>query len=321
MAGRAMLLGLMAMIAVLGWVVTIASWHLKEVSDGVRALEDRHFDALQLLAIGTGGAYENPDRLGPCIGVGFGDTVLLVDAGRATAEALRNAQIPPSQPATVYLTSLVAESVVGLDDLLLTGWLLPRTKPLRVVGPPGTIALVRGLEQAHAATRGAGASAMGLPADGARFDAVEAADGYAEESGGIRVRAAAQSGGPLPALAWRFEAANHSVVVSGVGGGEDALIALAKGADILVQEAVHGASLQAAIDAGGENTDRLKREAALHTDTARVGAIAQRAGVRTLVLVRLRPPPVFDIQYTRLVRESFRGNVVIASDGEEILTR
>lgn len=321
MAGRAMMLGLMAMIAIIGWVVTVASWHLKQVSDGVRTPEDRSFERLQVLAIGTGGAYENPDRLGPCVGIGFGETVLLVDAGRAVTEALRSAQIPVSQPHSIYLTSLVGESVVGLDDLLLTGWLMPRREPLRIVGPPGTIALVRGIEQAHAAARSAGVREMGLPEAGARFEAIEAADGFVEEIAGIRVRAAELGGGPLPALAWRFEAANHSAVVGGVGWGEDALVALAKGADVLVQEAVHGASIQAAIDAGVDDAERLKLEAALHTDTAHVGVIAQRAGVRTLVLVRLRPPPIFDFQYARLVRESFQGNVVIADDGEEIATR
>ena len=114
-------------------------------------------------AIGTGGAYENPGRLGPCIGIGFGETVLLDDAGRAVTEALRNAEIAVSQPRTVYLTSLLGESVIGLDDLLLTRSPAPRREPLCFVGPPRTIALALGIAQAHPAARGACAREMGLP--------------------------------------------------------------------------------------------------------------------------------------------------------------
>lgn len=321
MAGRALLLGVLAMVAALGWVVTIASWHLKTVTDGVRALEPRRFEHLQVLAVGTGGAYENQDRLGPSIGIAFHDEVALVDAGRAVSEALRVVEIPVSQPRTIYLTSLAPESTMGLDDLLLTGWLAPRATALRLIGPPGTVALARGLEAAHGVARESAATSLGLPRDGARFDAIEAGDGWSEERSGLRVRAAAIPGGPMPALAWRFEAEDRSAVVHGVGWGEDALVALARGAGVLVHEALHGESVDAAIAAGGEGAEALRREAALHTDIAHVGAIATRAGVHTLVLVRLRPPPVLSLQYERLVARSFSGNVVIADDGDEIVTR
>jgi ribonuclease BN (tRNA processing enzyme) len=64
--------------------------------------------------------------------------------------------------------------------------------------------------------------------------------------------------------------------------------------------------------------ERLQREGALHTALADVGALAARAGVGTLVLVRLRPPPVYDLQITSLVDDSFDGRIVIARDGDEI---
>ena len=49
-----------------------------------------------------------------------------------------------------------------------------------------------------------------------------------------------------------------------------------------------------------------------------VGELAQRAGVGTLVLVRLRPPPVYDIQITSAVNDHFDGAIVIPDDGDEI---
>ena len=38
----------------------------------------------------------------------------------------------------------------------------------------------------------------------------------------------------------------------------------------------------------------------------------------TLVLVRLRPPPVYDIQITSEVDDDFSGRILIADDGDEI---
>ena len=64
--------------------------------------------------------------------------------------------------------------------------------------------------------------------------------------------------------------------------------------------------------------ERLRREAVEHTEIDEVGALAQAAGVETLVLVRLRPPPVYDLQITSVVDDEFAGRIVIASDGDEI---
>jgi ribonuclease BN (tRNA processing enzyme) len=49
-----------------------------------------------------------------------------------------------------------------------------------------------------------------------------------------------------------------------------------------------------------------------------VGGIAARAGVKTLVLVRLRPPPIYDIQITSEIGPTFDGRIVIPDDGDEI---
>ena len=43
-----------------------------------------------------------------------------------------------------------------------------------------------------------------------------------------------------------------------------------------------------------------------------------KRGVETLVLVRLRPPPVFDLQITSIVSKDFDGDIEVADDGDEI---
>jgi hypothetical protein len=148
---------------------------------------------------------------------------------------------------------------------------------------------------------------------------VEAEGGFSEVAGGLAVRAGALPGGPLPALGWRFEARGRAAVVAPTGWAPDALVELSRGAHALVLEAaqIPDAALAAEI---GLDVDprRLEAEAALHTPLARVGELAARAGVETLVLVRLRPPPIYDFQVTSLVGDRFGGRIVVAEDGEEI---
>jgi ribonuclease Z len=306
-------------VATFSWLMTYGAWQYQKVAAGVVPIETRSYPRLTLVAVGTGGAYENPDRRGPSTAVAAGPRILLVDAGRSVAEGLRNATISVAQPDTVLLTNLLPENTEGLDDLLLTGWLVGRTAPLRVVGPPGTRALTEGILASHRRGIAARAEALGLPPEGARFDAHEIGDGWTEEVDGLRVKAGALPGGPLEAFAYRFESEGRSAVVSGTGWAPDALITFARGAGALVHEAAFIPDPEMAAMIGvEEDPDRLRREIALHTRLDEVGGLAQRAGVGTLVLVRLRPPPVYDIQITSEVNDSFDGAIVIPADGDEI---
>jgi hypothetical protein len=108
-------------VAAASWALTCGAWQYDQVLAGIAPLEPRRFNRLTLITIGTGGAAENPRRNGPCTAIGWGSRVVLVDAGRGVAEALRAAEIPASQPDTIFLTSLLPESTVGLDDLLFAG--------------------------------------------------------------------------------------------------------------------------------------------------------------------------------------------------------
>jgi ribonuclease BN (tRNA processing enzyme) len=310
---------LVAGVAIGGWFLTCAAWRADRVMAGVVPLDPRSFERLTLVTVGTGGAYENPDRLGPSTALGLGSEIGLVDAGRGLSEALRASGIPPAQPHTVYLSSLLPENVLGLDDLIFTGWLTGRREPLRVVGPPGTRQLVEGLEASYSASRRAQAGALGLPESAAGFEAVEAGDGWSEQRGELQVRAAALSGGPLPALAWRFESGGRAAVVATTGWAHDSLVEFTRGAQLLVHEAAFIPDAELAREIGLDvDPARLEREAALHTTLESVGGLATRAGVETLVLVRLRPPPVYAVQITGLVDDSFDGRIVIANDGDEL---
>ncbi len=188
-----------------------------------------------------------------------------------------------------------------------------------MIGPPGTSELTLGLLDGYRRGIEVGRQALGLPTLGIALEVYEVEDQWQELRDGLRFWSGALSGGPLPALAWRFEHQQTSVVVGGTGWGPEDLVEFASGADMLVHEAVYIPTPEDAAAAGVTlEADRLERESALHTSILDVGNLAARARVGSLVLVRLRPPPMFDFQVTRVVRGTFSGRVVIPDDGDEL---
>ncbi len=320
MDGKLYFLALVIGILILAWVGAGVLWRAAEMAEIVAPLDPYEFEELGVVTIGTGTEYENPNRHGPSIAIGLGPTIVLVDAGRGVAEGLRSAKIPLDQPAIIVLTNVLPLNTIGLDDLLFTGWLVPRKEKMRVIGPPGTRRLVESLEAAHAGGRDALESSIGLPAMGGRIEVMEVSDGYREEVAELLIEARSLPGGPLPTLAWRFSDGTRRIVVSGSGWGQDALTRFAASADVLVHEAAYLPSVAELEGTGAEvpYPERIELEAKFHTSILEVGRIASEAQVDRLVLVRLRPPPFFDLQVRSLVENDFSGEIIVAADGDVV---
>ncbi len=314
---RIFALFLVVAIAAVAWVLTCGAWRLQQEVDRVAPLDARSYERLTVVTVGTGDRHENPARRGPATAIGLGARIALVDAGRGLADALRLSGIPVAQPDTVYLTSLLPENVVGLDDLLAVGWIGGRDAPLRLVGPPGTRALADALSAAHRAGFAARAGGIGIRSPAPSFEVVEISDGWSEQLGELEVGAGELPGGPIAALAYRFEARGRSAVIAGTGWAADALAAFAQGANLLVHEAVYVPPPELAAQLEfDEDPEHLLRAAREHTSIDAVGALAREARVDTLVLVRMRPPPVYDLQITSVVDDTFDGRIAVADDGD-----
>ena len=103
---------------------------------------------------------------------------------------------------------------------------------------------------------------------------------------GVRVTAIAVTHGhATPALAYRFDTADGSVVFSGDTTVNDDLTALAQEADILV----HCVADLGYLKGHGTTGAELERMAGLHTDVTEVGGVAQRARVNELILTHYLP--------------------------------
>src|SRR6476646_2251236 len=99
----------------------------------------------RLVRLGTGTPNDDPDRSGPAVAIVVKGSVYLVDAGpgivRRAALAARVDSMPELRATNlrrVFLTHLHSDHTTGLPDLIFSTWVLGRTAPLDVYGPPGT---------------------------------------------------------------------------------------------------------------------------------------------------------------------------------------
>src|SRR5438067_1417536 len=106
----------------------------------------------------------------------------------------------------------------------------------------------------------------------------------------VKVTAAVVDHPPVtPALAFRFDCPDRAIVFSGDTNKSDNLIRLAKGADVLVHEALYLPAVDRLV-ARVPNAVTLKKHIIdSHTAVEDVGRVATAAGVTTLVLSHLVP--------------------------------
>jgi len=124
-----------------------------------------------------------------------------------------------------------------------------------------------------------------------------------------------------PAFAYRFDAADRSIVISGDTAPSDNLIRLARGADVLVHEAMYLPAVDRLAARVPSATTLKKHLLASHTSAEEAGRVAQEAGVKTLVLSHFVPaddPAVTDQMWIDAARVHFRGPVIVGKDLLEI---
>jgi ribonuclease BN (tRNA processing enzyme) len=149
----------------------------------------------------------------------------------------------------------------------------------------------------------------------ARTEGITQVPALVFDDGVVRVTVVAVTHGrAVPALAYRFDTADGSVVFSGDTTANDDLIALARAADILVHQVADLDYLQR----HGTTGAALERMAALHTDVTQVGGVAERAQVHELILshyLPAAPDAITDAEWVERAAQGFSGRTTAGSDG------
>ncbi|SDD75802.1 ribonuclease Z [Sphingomonas sp. YR710] len=189
--------------------------------------------------LGTGGPELTPDRQGYATLIEAPDELLLFDAGRGVMQQIYEQGINPKWVTRIFLTHLHSDHIAGLPDLWMTPWfLLGRTAPLEIWGPPGTHKMIAGMRAMYG---------HDIDSRVDRFNTIwglevtvhEIVPGKVYERAGLVVTAfAVKHADGDPAFGYRIDRAGHSVVLSGDTTLTPNLVTAAKGADLLVQNVI-----------------------------------------------------------------------------------
>lgn len=194
---------------------------------------------MNITLLGTGTPNLDVDRWGPSTLVQTGDDYLLFDCGRGTLLRIKQAMINPTFVSKVFLTHLHSDHVVGFSDLWLSGWEMGRNKPLQVWGPQGTKSMTSHLKEAFSADiDGRRQPPQCLPENSAVIEATDIHEEVIDFGGGLKVASFFVDHGSFkPALGFRVDYQEVSVVLSGDTRFSDNLVKHSMGADVIIHNA------------------------------------------------------------------------------------
>jgi ribonuclease BN (tRNA processing enzyme) len=242
----------------------------------------------------------------------------VIDCPDGVAQRLVSAGVALDRLSDIFITHHHSDHVAGLGALLDLAWGSGLRTPVTVYGPEPMARVLAAQLAANAVDVELRVAEEGRPPLAPLVAAREVTTGAILETPLVRVRCAPVDHYTVPARAYRFDTPDRSFVFSGDTRPSDSLIALARGADILVHEVMLVEALNGISDGNAPRLmDHLLRS---HTTTEELGRVAAAAGVRTLVLSHLVPAlsTISDAMWTEGVRRHFHGEIIVGRDMMEI---
>lgn len=271
----------------------------------------------QVILLGTGTPYPDPNAWGPATAVVVGKRVFLFDAGAGVMRRMKAAGLPINGPEATFITHLHTDHTLGYPDLILTSWIMRRVSPLQVYGPSGLKRMTRHLlaayaEDIHVRTHGLEREIAG----GYRVNVHEIKAGVIYNRDGVRVTAI-----PVPhgswkkAYAYRIDTPDRSIVISGDTRSSTTLERASRGVDVLVSEVYSPLRLAPEDRPGGKYWPAYMR--AFHISDVELGALAAQAKPKLLLLTHIIRMGSSDEDLLAGIRAGgFSGRVEVGKDLE-----
>jgi ribonuclease BN (tRNA processing enzyme) len=271
----------------------------------------------KLVLLGTtGGPFFIPQRKMDGQAIVIDGHVYVIDAGYGIVGRMVEAKLPFADVAGIFITHMHSDHI---SDYPMLAYQVEQARAMTTVSVFGP----EGIREAHAGafltfqedfTQRA-AMLRGLLPPEKRFAVTQISkDGVIYQDERVKVTALAVPHPPIPSYAYRFDSRDRSIVISGDTSASDALADLAKGADILVHEAIYLPGF--AGPPYNMPEPMLKMATTVHTTPEQAGQIAQKAGVKTLVLSHLIPGEntTTDDVWRAEAAKHFTGKIIVGHD-------
>lgn len=272
----------------------------------------------RVVMLGSGTPIPDPQSSGPAVAIVVNGQAYLFDAGagvvRRAQEAADKHRMPELQAFALirlFLTHLHSDHTLGYPDLILTPWVVGRSQPLEVYGPPGTAAMTEHLKAAYSedlAMRTQGLERLSTL--GLQVNVHEIEPGPIFRDANISVRAIPVCHGSWKsAFGFAVNAAGRNIVISGDTAPCPVLDNACERCDVLVHE-VYSAARFALFP-----PEAKRYHSSFHTSTRELAAIAAKSKPKLLVLYhQLYFGPKEDVDLVHEIHRIYPGEVVSAQD-------
>jgi ribonuclease Z len=290
-------------------------------------------DAIHVITTGTGAPLPDPARVGPQTAVVVGDQFLVFDSGPGSTRQLALTGLNLSAINALFLTHYHSDHINDLGELMLQHWTSAgAVEPLQIYGPPGVEEVVAGYVAAYQLDKGYriahhGADTMPPSGFGGVAHTFDLGDDLMSsevvyEAVDVQVIAFNVEHPPVkPAVGFRVNYKDRSVVITGDTIYTDSLIHHSMGADLLVSDALNHKISQMVSDAGKDADNNLSavtediQESHIRPEEAAL--VAKESGIPVLLITHVLPPvPALLINpFLRDARAIHTGEVRMANDG------
>ena len=251
------------------------------------------------------------------------DVPYVVDCGYGASKQLLKAGVAHRDIRYIFCTHLHSDHGIEYGTLFYNAWEAGRKEPIDSYGPPGLEKMTRDYFSYMGIDIDTRIIDEGRPDPRKMITAHEiVTGGTVMQNEDVKVSCIRV---PHPmvkdAFAYRFDTKDRSIVMSGDTAYSPALADFAKGADVLIHEAMYLPCIEAIVRSAPNATRLREHLMASHTPTEDVGRVAARAGVKTLVLSHFVPggdPTITDEMWAEGVRKHFSGQIIVGRDLLEV---
>ena len=276
--------------------------------------------SLTLIGVKGGPAIRPGSNMPTSFLLRMGGKSILVDAGLGATRGICDQGVALPDIDMVFVTHLHSDHYLELGPFFHTAWVAGLTRPVPVTGPSGLAGYWRGFLDSMRFDID-----LRIKDEG-RCDLQDLAvlqtirPGCIHDGDGLTVTAMENLHPPIAeSFALRFECAGQSVVFSGDTAFMPEMAEFAKGADILVHEAMLRPGVEALCARMKNGDERLLNHILRsHTSAGDVGRIASQAGVKRLVLNHFVPDgdqDFTDQDWQTAVRQTWPGPLQLGKDG------
>lgn len=291
------------------------------IAEAHAALKEAKGTKLVILGTGAGPVPGSARHMTAHVLVSNGAAYVL-DCGLGVTRQFARTGIPWRSLKAIFITHHHPDHNIEYGPMLVLGWTGGMQQSVRAYGPPPLTAMTEDYLRSAKTTIGFWAEDFHLDPLGMIETHELPAAGAVMEDENVKVSSVLVQHPPVvPAYGYRFDFKDRSIAFSGDTIGLDAVAAMAKGADVLVHEAIDMPAIEAYMRAQiaqgvpGNLDAVMAHMRADHTPTEEVGRIAQEAGVKMLVLSHLAPGEgVSDDRWRDAAAKAFKGEIVVGRD-------